>query len=280
MDAFGCRSRCPLPAVSRLSIAHSIPKPLRFLSARHPIKAHCGTRPCEWPPSPSKGCVLCTPFAPPLVQCSNAVAPLPHVSSIDLFRYLSIDNILLLYGAVALERRILFVSSDLRRLCRAADAVCHLLLPLFWRHIFIPVLPQALTDFISAPMPFIVGVHSSYMPDELLLDAVVVVELDSNVIKCTETDPIEPLPDKRYETMSKALRKCAGGADTSLPLTADAAKALDEEALLDVFLKTHAKLLHRYRDYLEAPSELVVDKFDKAKVRPPHTLISPLPLTH
>lgn len=181
----------------------------------------------------------------------------------NLFRYLSVENILTVYAAVALERRILFVSNHLKRLCESADAVCHLLVPLFWRHIFIPVLPVQLTDFISAPMPFIVGVHSSYMPDELLLDAVVVVDLDANVIKCTETDPIEPLPEKRFDTLVKSLRKLVGGGDTSVPV--NEAFKVDDDAVIDVFLKNHAKLLHRYRDYLEAPSEIVVDKFDKAK---------------
>jgi hypothetical protein len=62
--------------------------------------------------------------------------------------------------------------------------------------------------------------------------------------------------------MIKALRKLVGG-DSTVPIS-DAYK-LDDDAVLDVFLKYHAKLLKSYRDYLEAPSDLVVDKFDKAK---------------
>jgi len=48
--------------------------------------------------------------------------------------------------------------------------MCYLLAPLHWRHIYIPVLPNKLSDFVCAPMPFIVGVHSDYLPDELMLD--------------------------------------------------------------------------------------------------------------
>jgi hypothetical protein len=46
---------------------------------------------------------------------------------------------------------------------------------MFWRHIYIPVLPIQLIDFVCAPMPFLVGVHSSYLPDEIMLDQVTTI---------------------------------------------------------------------------------------------------------
>lgn len=57
----------------------------------------------------------------------------------ELFRCLSAENVLLLFAAVLAERRILFVSARLKTLTLAAEAICSLLFPLFWRHIYIPV---------------------------------------------------------------------------------------------------------------------------------------------
>ena len=38
-----------------------------------------------------------------------------------------------------------------------------MLYPLHWQHIYIPVTPSHLIDYCAAPMPFIIGVHSSFM---------------------------------------------------------------------------------------------------------------------
>jgi hypothetical protein len=48
------------------------------------------------------------------------------------------------------------------------------------QHIFIPVLPETLLDYLSAPMPFLVGVHSSLAPkiNGLNLEEVVYCDLD------------------------------------------------------------------------------------------------------
>lgn len=51
------------------------------------------------------------------------------------------------------------------------------------QHIFIPVLPESLLDYLSAPMPFLVGVHSSLLPKiyKLGLEEVVFCDLDGYV---------------------------------------------------------------------------------------------------
>ncbi len=55
-----------------------------------------------------------------------------------------------------------------------------LLYPFTWQHVFIPVLPASLIDMCCAPMPFVVGVLSSYLPEvmKLPLDDVLMVDLD------------------------------------------------------------------------------------------------------
>lgn len=38
-----------------------------------------------------------------------------------------------------------------------------LLHPLSWSHVYIPVLPEALLGVLAAPMPFLIGVHNSFV---------------------------------------------------------------------------------------------------------------------
>ncbi len=60
------------------------------------------------------------------------------------------------------------------------QACVALLYPFTWQHVFIPVLPASLIDMCCAPMPFVVGVLSSYLPEvmKLPLDDVLMVDLD------------------------------------------------------------------------------------------------------
>lgn len=188
-------------------------------------------------------------------------APLRDFPLSTIFRWLSLENIFTLYAAVLTERRILFVSDKLYKLTIAAESITYLLCPFYWRHIYIPLLPSRLTDFICAPMPYIVGIHRNNMPDELLLDQVVVVDLDQNTITATNADPIPPLPTERQASLSRHLKKLVIDPTTPLKPTQNMADSDIEAA----FFKFHVRLFANYRDYLEAPSEFVVDKFQKAR---------------
>ena len=95
-----------------------------------------------------------------------------------------------------------------------------------------------------------------------------------------QEDPIPALPERRYEHLMKSLKKYVP--DTSKPLSAN--QTLNEDEIGSIFFKFSVKLLKNYRsaclveavadcarlacshrDYLEAPSEFVVDKFDKSR---------------
>ncbi|CAN0321978.1 unnamed protein product, partial [Ectocarpus fasciculatus] len=39
------------------------------------------------------------------------------------------------------------------------------LYPLSWSHVYIPVLPETLLGVLAAPMPFLIGVHRSFVED-------------------------------------------------------------------------------------------------------------------
>jgi hypothetical protein len=87
------------------------------------------------------------------------------------------------------------------------------------------------------------------------------VELDKNAIRQSSDDPIAPFSDRSLAHFSRGLKKMVG--DTSTPIKPN--QILNEDTIEQVFLGNMARLLARYRDYLEAPSEFVIDKFNKTK---------------
>lgn len=188
--------------------------------------------------------------------------PLIDIDISLLFRCLSVENLLVLFSAVLCEKRMVFVSEDLSRLTLVAEAICSLIIPFHWQHVFIPILPQQLTDFVCAPMPFMVGVHSSYLPDELMLDRVVVVDLDGNSVSVSPSEPIPNLPEKGRKRLIKGFIE-AGIGEQMMGNPLPVAFRINVEVVENTFLKFFAKMLRNYRDFLEAPSEFVEDKFDK-----------------
>ena len=81
--------------------------------------------------------------------------PLSDLNFSVLFRLLSVDNIVQLFAAVLAERRVLLVSKKLEHLTVCAETITYLIFPFFWQHIYIPILPRQLIDYVCAPMPFV-----------------------------------------------------------------------------------------------------------------------------
>uniref|UniRef100_A0A8C6M497 UDENN domain-containing protein n=1 Tax=Nothobranchius furzeri TaxID=105023 RepID=A0A8C6M497_NOTFU len=58
-----------------------------------------------------------------------------------------VGNLLQLYASVLFERRILIFASKLSTLTSRVHALSAVLYPMYWQHIFIPVLPPHLLDY-------------------------------------------------------------------------------------------------------------------------------------
>lgn len=68
-----------------------------------------------------------------------------------------------LWAALLNERRVAIVATKLSRLSACVQAANATLFPMSWQHIFIPILPKHLVDYLSAPMPFLIGVPRCVM---------------------------------------------------------------------------------------------------------------------
>ncbi|XP_058389722.1 DENN domain-containing protein 1B isoform X3 [Diceros bicornis minor] len=106
---------------------------------------------------------------PSLVPHSYFIAPdvagLPTIpESRNLTEYfvaVDVNNMLQLYASMLHERRIVITSSKLSTLTACLHGSVALLYPMYWQHIYIPVLPPHLLDYCCAPMPYLIGIHSS-----------------------------------------------------------------------------------------------------------------------
>jgi DENN domain-containing protein 1 len=79
---------------------------------------------------------------------------IPENHNLNLFfNYIEPKTMVEIFAALLAERRMIFVSSNLDKLSSCLQASCALLFPMNWQHIYIPILPMKLKDYLSAPMP-------------------------------------------------------------------------------------------------------------------------------
>lgn len=105
-----------------------------------------------------------------------------------------------------------------------------------WEHVLIPTLPPHLLDYCCAPMPYLIGVHSSLAERvrEKALEDVVVLNADSNTLE-TPFDDVQALPPDVVSLLRLRLRKVA---------------LSPGEGVSRLFLKAQALLFGGYRDAL------------------------------
>ncbi|CAK9301440.1 unnamed protein product [Gordionus sp. m RMFG-2023] len=75
----------------------------------------------------------------------------------DLYKYLSISSMISYWTNLLRENRIILVSDHLDRISHCAFAGITLLYPMYWQHVFIPVLPASMLEILNAPMPYLIG---------------------------------------------------------------------------------------------------------------------------
>ncbi|CAN7993162.1 unnamed protein product, partial [Ixodes hexagonus] len=136
----------------------------------------------------------------------------------------------------ARQRRILITSKRLSRLSACVQAANALIYPMEWQHIFIPVLPNHLLDYLSAPMPFLIGVPTTTLArvSGSELGEVVVLDADNNKIESPFRD-LESIPSEIVTPLKRSLR------NPSLMLG---------DGVSQAFLRALVRLIGGYREAL------------------------------
>ncbi|VDM31890.1 unnamed protein product [Hydatigera taeniaeformis] len=120
--------------------------------------------------------------------------PVTRSSVASLFKYLGIDNVLLMFTAMLSDQKLLVCSQSLVRLTEACHALTSIIYPLKYGHTYVPILPKGLVDYLSAPTPFLYGIHASYchlLPD---IPDVFIADLDVGRVICPENIPLPQIP--------------------------------------------------------------------------------------
>eukprot|EP00108_Taenia_solium_P002239 TsM_000999000 transcript=TsM_000999000 gene=TsM_000999000 len=105
-----------------------------------------------------------------------------------------IDNVLLMFTAMLSDQKLLVCSQSLVRLTEACHALTSIIYPLKYGHTYVPILPKGLVDYLSAPTPFLYGIHASYchlLPD---IPDVFIADLDVGRVICPENIPLPQIP--------------------------------------------------------------------------------------
>ncbi|XP_053133428.1 DENN domain-containing protein 4B isoform X2 [Hemicordylus capensis] len=217
--------------------------------------------------------LLCQPVSSPL--------PLSGASFMTLLQTLGPENAVALLVAILTEQKLLIHSLQPDVLTSVGEALVSMIFPLHWQCPYIPLCPLTLADVLCAPVPFIVGVHSSYFD---LCDPphdVICVDLDTNTIfQSEERKLLSPrsLPRKPYKVLLASLNSQYKQLDemynrpveeaslefllTDYDIIYGRRKQLEMD-IQGAFLRFMACLLKGYRSYLQpiapAPSEKLRD---------------------
>ncbi|XP_064032237.1 DENN domain-containing protein 4B isoform X2 [Pogoniulus pusillus] len=212
--------------------------------------------------SPYDSLLLCRPVSSPL--------PLSGASFLTLLQNLGPDNAVALLVAVLTEQKLLIHSLRPDVLTSVGEALVAMIFPLRWQCPYIPLCPLALADVLCAPVPFIVGIHSSYFDLYEPPRDVIFVDLDTNTIchhQSEERKLLSPrsLPRRPCKVLLATLHSlsqqldemyCGPGDEASLELLlSDAEAARGRRAQLELearaaFLRFMACALRGYRSFL------------------------------
>ncbi|XP_040462442.1 DENN domain-containing protein 1A isoform X4 [Falco naumanni] len=155
----------------------------------------------------------------------------------EYFVAVDVNNMLHLYASMLYERRILICCSKLSTLTACIHGSAAMLYPMFWQHVYIPVLPPHLLDYCCAPMPYLIGIHLSLMEKvrNMALEDVVILNVDTNTLE-TPFDDLQNLPNDVVSALKNRLKKVS---------------TTTGDGVARAFLKAQASFFGSYRNALK-----------------------------
>uniref|UniRef100_A0A8C7U4F1 DENN/MADD domain containing 1A n=1 Tax=Oncorhynchus mykiss TaxID=8022 RepID=A0A8C7U4F1_ONCMY len=149
----------------------------------------------------------------------------------EYFVAVDVNNMLHLYASMLYERRILICCSKLSTLTACVHGSAAMMYPMYWQHVYIPVLPQHLIDYCC---PLSVSLSLQKVRG-MALDDVVVLNVDTNTLE-TPFDDLQSLPNDVVSSLKNRLKKVS---------------TTTGDGVARAFLKTQAALFGCYRNALQ-----------------------------
>lgn len=170
-------------------------------------------------PSPSRPRILIQMSSEETIALSQPEElPLPRsgASFRNLLTNLGPDNCLLVLLLALTEQKILLHSLRPSVLTSVAEAVMQIIFPFYWQCPYIPLCPIGMSDYLAAPLPFIIGLDSRFFDLYDQPSDVNAIDLDTSTVT---------LCDDKKDLSSKLLpKKAARQLKNSLILLLDKCK--------------------------------------------------------
>ncbi|KAG9328666.1 hypothetical protein JZ751_011519 [Albula glossodonta] len=160
---------------------------------------------------------------------------LEHVDFRTLFRCLTDEEVLQVFAATVMERRIIFIAEELSTLSQVIHGVAALLYPFTWQHTFISIVPEILIDVVMAPTPYLLGVQKHMLDHVIDQSDMLIVDLSEgqrNTFITCMGDEQTIIPPKLQEEILLAL---GTKKENSTP---EELNRVVSEAFLPFFVKT------------------------------------------
>jgi DENN (AEX-3) domain/ENTH domain len=167
---------------------------------------------------------------PPQASAAGSIVP--------LLRCVGVAHALRIMAALLSERRVILISSSPTRLATCSHAAVSILAVglLHWQHLYIPVLPPHLWQYLAAPYPYLIGILSNTVPRLDRTDGlgeVLLIHLDTNQMETRGMEAstiLNRLPDLFRASVDQVQSQVAlGPASASEQLAQDLLELLKED---------------------------------------------------
>ncbi|XP_073241179.1 DENN domain-containing protein 5B-like [Porites lutea] len=138
--------------------------------------------------------------------------PLFDYSFKEFFTLLGTENIVKLFTCTLLEQQILLLSNDFHKFMLVAESITSVLFPFIWQHVYVPILPAALSHFLDAPVPFLIGIYCASEEDKTNLAlpseaSLCLVDIENCKVTTPEDLPVFPDEQELIEELNDAVKR-------------------------------------------------------------------------
>ena len=136
---------------------------------------------------------------------------------LDFFDLLGVEAAVKLVVCVLLEHQVLVFSADCQKLMLVSESVLALIHPFTYPHVYVPILPPLLENFLDAPVPYIMGLVRK-SPDINIYNraAVCIVDIDSSQLELPEELPLFPHEQELCDEVSALILQHGGQEGASM----------------------------------------------------------------
>lgn len=137
--------------------------------------------------------------------------PLFDYDLLEFFDILGIENAIKFLTCALLENQTIVYSSDLDKLMLVCECVTGLMYPFSWPHVYVPILPPSLENFLDAPVPYMMGLVRRTHDIELSKrGSVAIVDIDSGELELPEELPEFPHEKELAEEVRENIARFGG----------------------------------------------------------------------